>query len=381
MTVQRASTGAKVVLPRSQAAFGRRRRRVVLSLAPMMELTDRHFRYLLRQITERTLLYTEMITAQAVMFGDQERLLGLHVGEGAVALQLGGADPQQLADAAKIGQQFGYTEINLNVGCPSDRVQSGSFGACLMAQPQLVAECVIAMREAVTVPVTVKHRIGIDQTDSYEFMRMFVTTVAGGGTHGHPADGPAADAFMVHARKAWLSGLSPKENRTVPPLRYAEVYRLKQDLPHLTVELNGGVAGLKQVRQHLEYVDGVMVGRALYEDPLRFAGADSLIAEVVGEPAADTAPAITPRQVVQRMLPYIEERMSSGAPLHAITRHMLGLFRGRPGGKAWRRALSQNVHLPAAGPQVVEAALGSVPDIVLDSPLVVATQPHAAVAG
>lgn len=349
---------------------GRRKERVVLSLAPMMELTDRHFRFLLRQLTARTLLYTEMVTAQAVLHGDQERLLGFHPAEGPLALQLGGDDPEKLAAAARIGADLGYTEVNLNVGCPSDRVQSGNFGACLMAQPELVADCVSAMREAVTVPVTVKHRIGIDDQDSYLQMKRFVEAVAGGDD---PGVAPGADAFTVHARKAWLNGLSPKENRTVPPLRYPEVYLLKRELPHLTVELNGGVTSLAEARAHLTQVDGVMIGRALYEDPCRFAGADALIGEVVaGSPpgTASVGGEQSRHMVVQAMLPYIEHRLHLGTPLQAVTRHMLNLFRAQPGGKAWRRLLTENAHRPGAGPEVVTAALAAVPPEVAHAPLV-----------
>ena len=352
---------------------GRRGSRVVLSLAPMMELTDRHFRYLLRQITARTLLYTEMITAQAVLHGDQERLLSFHPAEGPVALQLGGDDPAALARAAEVGAEFGYAEVNLNVGCPSDRVKSGNFGACMMADPPLVAECLAAMREAVSVPVTVKHRIGIDHSDSYEAMKSFVEVVAAGGqpgARGHAGAEPAADAFTVHARKAWLSGLSPKENRTVPPLRYPDVYRLKRELPHLTVELNGGVLTIEDARAHLQHVDGVMIGRAFYEDPFRFAAADTLIGEFnTGSAGAPLAVHRTRRAVVEAMQPYIEDRLAAGAPLQAITRHMLGLFRGKPGGKVWRRVLTENAHRRGAGPEVVGAALAALPAGVLDAPL------------
>jgi len=331
----------------------------------MMELTDRHFRYLLRQVTKRTLLYTEMLTAQAVVHGDQERLLGFHPAEGPVALQLGGDDPELLARAALLGQQAGYAEVNLNVGCPSDRVQSGNFGACLMARPELVADCLVAMRAAVSVPVTVKHRIGIDHDDSYEFMRRFVSVVAAGDGAQHE---PAADAFTVHARKAWLSGLSPKENRSVPPLRHAEVYRLKRERPDLTIEINGGIRTLDEAAVHLQHVDGVMIGRAMYEEPLRFAGADTLVAQTLngsgaGEPVAEVT-STTGRAVVEAMLPYIEERLQLGAPLQAVTRHMLGLFRGQPGGKAWRRHLTENAYRPGAGPEVVQAALAALPESV-----------------
>jgi len=339
--------------------MSRRTERAVLSLAPMMELTDRHFRYLLRLITRRTLLYTEMVTAAAVLHGDRERLLGHHPAEGPVALQLGGDDPEQLAQAARVGEAYGYAEVNLNVGCPSDRVKSGNFGACLMADPERVAAIVRAMRAAVSVPVTVKHRIGIDHQDSYAQMRRFVEVVAG------DPSAPASDAFTVHARKAWLQGLSPKENRTVPPLRYPEVYRLKRELPRLTIELNGGVTSLEAAQAHLEHVDGVMIGRALYEDPYRFAGADALVARSLGEP--EPAPPPSRREVVAAMLPYIEERRQEGAPLQAVTRHMLGLFRGLPGGKAWRRVISENAYRPGAGPEVVEAALAALPSEALEA--------------
>ncbi len=350
---ERTTTSARHEDGARHVEHARRTERAVLSLAPMMELTDRHFRFLLRQITRRTLLYSEMVTATAVVHGDQERLLGRHPGEGRVALQLGGDDPELLARAARAGVEFGYAEINLNVGCPSDRVKSGNFGACLMADPERVAACVQAMREAVAVPVTVKHRIGIDHQDSYEEMRNFVEVVAG------DVDAPASDAFTVHARKAWLQGLSPKENRTVPPLRYEEVYRLKRELPSLTVELNGGVTSLDEAEAHLRHVDGVMIGRALYEDPYRFAGADALVARTLGEPAAPEPPGR--REVVDAMLPYLEERLAAGTPLQAMTRHMLGLFRGQPGGKAWRRVISENAYKPGAGPEVVEAALAALP--------------------
>lgn len=345
-------------------AAGRRLQREPLSLAPMMELTDRHFRHLLRLITQRTLLYTEMITAQAVLYGDASRLLGRGAHEGRVALQLGGDDPEQLAQAARLAVQFGYAEVNLNVGCPSSRVQSGNFGACLMAAPQLVADCVTAMRQAVDVPVTVKHRIGIDQQDSYDQMLGFVRTVAG------PLEGaPNSDAFTVHARKAWLQGLSPKENRTIPPLRYADVYRLKQDLPQLVVELNGGVSTLAEAAQHLRHVDGVMIGRALYEDPFRFAAADELIQSLAPSAAPLAELPATRRQVVLAMLPYIEQQRTGGTPLGAVSKHLLGLFRAQPGGKAWRRHISQRTHLPGAGPEVIEGALALLPEGLLDAPL------------
>lgn len=328
----------------AEASYGGRRRAPVpLSVAPMMDLTDRHFRYFARRISRRALLYSEMIHARAVLRGDRERLLGFDPNEAPVALQLGGDDPVELAEAAAIGEGFGYAEIDLNVGCPSERVQSGNFGACLMATPEVVARGVRAMRAATSVPITVKHRIGIDEADAYEDMARFVEVVAEAG----------ADAFVVHARKAWLSGLSPKENRSVPPLRYDDVYRLKASFPHLMVELNGGVRTLDEADRHLLRVDGVMIGRAAYEDPYVLAGVDARF-------HGDDGPAPTREEVACAMLPYVQEQLKGGAPLAAITRHMLGLFRGRPGGKAWRRVLTERAQRPGAGPEVLLQGLEAV---------------------
>lgn len=324
----------------------------------MLDLTDRHFRYLLRLITGGTLLYTEMITAAAVLNGDRDRLLGHHEAEGPVALQLAGDDPEMLARAAAVGEAYGYAEVNLNVGCPSERVSRGNFGACLMKDPELVAALVAAMCSAVSVPVTVKHRLGVDDLDSFEHLLRFVDVVAAAG----------ADAFTVHARKAWLSGLSPKENRTVPPLRYEAVYRLKELRPELIIEVNGGVPDLVAAAGHLARVDGVMLGRAVYDDPFVLAGADALHGLHSGAPVG-TAPAATRRAVVEGMLPYVADRLAEGAPLTAVTRHMLGLFRGRPGGRAWRRVISERSHLPGAGVEVIEAALAALPAQVVDEPL------------
>ena len=329
-----------MTVPAGSLAKGRRGRRVPLSVAPMMDLTDRHFRYLLRCVSRRTLLYTEMVAARAVLHGDRSRLLAFHPDEHPIALQLGGDDPTELAEAARIGTAFGYDEIDLNVGCPSQRVASGNFGACLMATPTTVARAVEAMRAATPLPVTVKHRIGIDDADAFEDLLAFVDTVAAAG----------ADAFAVHARKAWLSGLSPKENRTIPPLRYGDVHRLKRERPELTVEINGGVRDLGAARRQLELVDGVMIGRAAYEAPMILADADALL---WGEPAR----ARSAHEVARAMLPYIELRRAEGVPLHAITRHMLGLFRGVPGARAYRRHVSERAHDPGAGPEVVEGAL------------------------
>lgn len=321
-----------------------------VSVAPMMQCTDRHFRFLMRQITRHTLLYTEMVTTGAVLHGDRDRLLGFSEVEHPVALQLGGDDPAALAACARIAAERGYDEVNLNVGCPSDRVQDGNFGACLMARPEVVARCVEAMREAVDLPVTVKHRIGIDAIDQYEDMLRFVRIVAEAG----------ADRFTVHARKAWLQGLSPRENREVPPLRYEEVHRLKAELPHLVVEINGGIRRMDEVEAQLAHVDAVMIGRGAYDDPLAFATADRRF-------FADPAPAPTRREVVERMLPYVEAHVTEGDRLHRVARHMLTLFAGQPGTRAWKRHLSENATRPGAGPEVIEAALARVPSEVLDA--------------
>jgi len=318
----------------------------------MMERTDRHFRAFLRRITRSTLLYTEMVTTSAVLHGDRPYLLGFSPEEHPIAVQLGGDDPRQLARAAEIAVAMGYDEVNLNVGCPSDRVRQGSFGACLMARPERVAECVAAMRAAVPVPVTVKHRIGIDELDRYEDLARFVEIVAGAG----------CDRFSIHARKAWLSGLSPKENRTVPPLRHADVYRLKAAMSQLAIEINGGITTRAAIREHLRHTDGVMIGRAAYDDPYLFAGVDR---ELFG---AETPPP-TRRAVVEGMLPYLEAWRLRDLPLARITRHMLGLFAGCRGARAWRRYLSENAHLPGAGPEVVLAAAARVPAEVLDEVL------------
>jgi tRNA-dihydrouridine synthase A len=316
-----------------------------LSVAPMMDWTDRHYRRFLRFVTRRTPLYTEMITTGAILHGDRERLLGFSRAEHPLALQLGGDDPRALAECARIASAWGYDEINLNVGCPSDRVQSGRFGACLMARPDDVARCVEALRAATDLPVGVKHRIGIDDLDTYEHMLAFVDTVAAAG----------ADRFTVHARKAWLEGLSPKENRTVPPLRYDDVYRLKAERPGLRIEINGGVRTLDEAKAHLERVDGVMIGRAAYETPYVLSDADRRF-------FGDARPPLSRHEVVRAMLPYVEEQRTNGVYLGRITRHMLGLFAGRPGARAWKRHISENAHRPGAGPDVLLAALELVPE-------------------
>ena len=314
-----------------------------LSIAPMMDRTDRHYRYFMRQITRRTLLYTEMITTQAIIHGDRHKLLDFSLEEKPLVLQLGGDNPQHLAQCAKIAQDWGYDAVNLNVGCPSDRVQNGNFGACLMAQPELVAAAVTAMQKVVTIPVTVKHRIGIDDRDRYEDMSEFVRIVSEAG----------CQSFSVHARKAWLQGLSPKENRNIPPLRYEDVYRLKQDFPHLFIEINGGITTIEQVQHHLQSVDAVMIGRAAYDRPYLFATVDR---DIYGE----STPIPTRHQIVEAMLPYIEYWVQKGVRLNSISRHMLQLFAGQAGTKAWKRYISEHAYLPAADATTISKALAQV---------------------
>ena len=332
-----------------------------LSVAPMMARTDRHCRYFLRQVTARTLLYSEMIHADAVLHGDRQRLLAIDDAEHPVGLQLGGAEPDALARAAAIGQAFGYDEINLNIGCPSPRVRDGRFGAALMATPDLVADCARAMIGAVDIPVTVKCRIGVarrahdardargahdDGPGAYRDLKGFVETVAAAGIR----------SFAVHARIAVLDGLSPAENREVPPLRYDAVYRLKQDLPTLEVVINGGVATLDEAEAHLGAVDGAMIGRAAYADPAMLRTADR---RIFGTPAQSLP---SRHDVARAMLPYVRRMTAAGVPLHRITSHMLGLFAGEPGARAWRRALGGESHRHGAGAEVVEQALALVPE-------------------
>ncbi len=304
----------------------------------MMEWTDRHCRYLHRLLTGRARLYTEMVTAEAVIRGDRERLIGFDPFEHPVALQLGGAEPVRLALAARIAEGFGYDEINLNVGCPSDRVQSGRFGACLMREPALVADCLAAMREAVRVPVTVKCRLGVDEQEPEESLRAFVAACVRTGV----------TTFIVHARKAWLKGLSPRENRDVPPLDYELVYRLKQENPRLAIVINGGIATLDETERHLQHVDGVMLGRAAYHSPALLAEVDARL--FGGEPRDVDG-------VVAQFANYIERKLAEGVPLHAMTRHMLGLFSGRPGARLFRRHLSEHATVPPANIDVLQAAL------------------------
>jgi tRNA-dihydrouridine synthase A len=309
----------------------------------MMDWTDRHCRSLHRALSARARLYSEMLTCGAVLHGDRDRLLGFDAAEHPVALQLGGSDPAELAVAARIGADFGYDEINLNVGCPSDRVQSGRFGACLMREPALVADCVAAMTAAVPVPVTVKCRLGVDDQSPEESLFTLVDLCAAVG----------AQVFIVHARKAWLEGLSPKENRDIPPLDYPLVRRLKRERPELTVVINGGFSGLDEAEAELGEVDGVMLGRAAYHDPGLLGAADRRLFD----PAA---PLVTPEGAVRAYLPYVRAQLDAGTRLAAMTRHMLGLFQGCPGARAWRRTLTVEAIKPGAGAEVIERALEAV---------------------
>jgi tRNA-dihydrouridine synthase A len=315
----------------------------------MMHRTDRHYRYFMRQITKRTLLYTEMITTGAILYGDRDKLLGFSAAERPLALQLGGDDPRQLAECARIAEDWGYNEVNLNVGCPSDRVQSGHFGACLMAQPTRVARGVEAMRQATSLPVTVKHRIGIDGLEHYDDLARFVHAVAQAG----------CDRFTVHARIAILRGLSPHENRTVPPLRYTDVYRLKHAFPNLIIEINGGITTLEQAREHLQEVNGVMIGRAAYDNPYVFAPADALC-------CGRDAPVPSRRQVIEAMIPYVEHWVARGAAAGWILRHMLGLFAHQRVAKAWKRYLSETQQRSIADAAILPNAMRQVPDDILD---------------
>jgi tRNA-dihydrouridine synthase A len=313
------------------------------SVAPMMDWTDRHCRVFHRLMTRRARLYTEMLTTGAIIHGDRARLLGFDQSEHPVALQLGGSDPRELATAARIGEDFGYDEINLNVGCPSDRVKDGRFGACLMAEPQLVAEGVAAMKRAVQIPVTVKCRIGIDDQDPETALDVLASGVIAAG----------ADALIVHARKAWLNGLSPKENRDVPPLDYGRVYRLKAALPDLPIIINGGIASLAEAKQHLDHVDGVMLGRAAYQEPWRLLTVDS---DLFGE----AAPHAGMKGVFEAMMPYIEDQLARGTRLHSITRHFVGAFHGVPGARAFRRHLAEHGVKASAGADVLREAMALV---------------------
>ena len=316
----------------------------------MMEWTDRHCRFFHRLLTRRALLYTEMLTTGAVLHGDRARLLRYDAAEHPLALQLGGADPGALAACARVGADLGFDEINLNVGCPSDRVQDGRFGACLMAEPALVGEAVAAMKATVLVPVTVKCRLGVDEQDPEEALEVFACAVERAGV----------DALIVHARKAWLKGLSPKENREIPPLDYARVYRLKLSHPRLRIVLNGGIAGVEEALAHLAHVDGVMMGRAAYQEPWRLLAVDSVFFDE--EPRFASS-----KDAARSLIPYIEQELVQGARLHSITRHLHGLFRGIPGARAFRRHLAGAATRPQAGAELLAAALSLVADGVLDS--------------
>ncbi|MDH6027625.1 tRNA dihydrouridine(20/20a) synthase DusA [Vibrio splendidus] len=315
-----------------------------LSVAPMLDWTDRHCRYFHRLLSQQTLLYTEMITTGAILHGKGD-FLEYNEQEHPLALQLGGSNPVDLAACAKLAGERGYDEINLNVGCPSDRVQNGRFGACLMAEPELVADCVSAMKEVTDIPITVKTRIGIDDQDSYEFLTKFVSTVSEKG---------GCEQFTIHARKAWLSGLSPKENREIPPLDYDRAYQIKKDFSDLVIAVNGGVTTLEQTKEHLQHLDGVMIGREAYHSPF-------ILAEVDQQIFGLDTPIKKRSQVVEEMYPYIERELSNGASLGHISRHMLGLFQSMPGARQWRRYISENAYKKGAGIEVMQTALAKIP--------------------
>ncbi len=317
-----------------------------ISIAPMLDWTDRHYRYMARLISRHQLLYTEMVTTGAIIHGKGD-YLRYNEQEHPISLQLGGSNPTDLAFCAKKAQEYGYDEVNINVGCPSDRVQNGKFGACLMAEPKLVADAVDAMRSVVDIPITVKHRIGIDDLDSYQFMCDFVGQVSEAG----------CTDFTVHARKAWLSGLSPKQNREIPPLDYERVYQLKRDFSDLAISINGGIKTLEQASEHLKYVDGVMIGREAYHNPYILSQVDSMFYQ-------DDSVVLTRHQVIEHMIEYIERHLSAGGRINHITRHMLTVFVGLPGAKMWRRHISENAHKPGAGIEVIEQALSyiSIPE-------------------
>ncbi len=312
----------------------------------MLDWTDRYCRYFMRLISKHVVLYTEMVTTGALLHGERARFLDFDPSEHPLALQLGGSDPGELAECSRLGGQWGYDEINLNVGCPSDRVQSGRFGACLMLTPGLVADCVKAMRDSVTIDVTIKHRIGVDHQDSYQALCDFVGAVSEAG----------CSTFIVHARKAWLQGLSPKENREIPPLSYPTVHRLKRDFPQLEVIINGGITNLDQVSDQLERVDGVMIGREAYHNPWILAEADRLI---FGQPQSP----LSRHQIVELLIPFIERELAKGMPINRITRHILGLFQGQPGARKWRRMLSEGSHLDGADSRLLRRAAAQVGEV------------------
>jgi len=315
-----------------------------ICVAPMMDWTDRHDRYFLRLITRRALLYTEMVTTGAVIHGDRDHLLGFDASEYPVAVQLGGSEPADLAEAARIAEGYGYDEVNLNVGCPSDRVQSGRFGACLMREPELVAECVAAMRKAVSIPVTVKCRIGVDDQDPAVALPMLARMVSDEG----------CKTLIVHARKAWLEGLSPRENRDIPPLEYDRAYQLKRDMPGLEIIINGGIQTLDEAAAHLDHVDGAMLGRAAYQTPY-------VLADVDRRFYGETKPPLSPHEALEAFMPYVETQLARGIHLHAMSRHILGIFHGAPGARAFRRYISENAPRHGAGAQVIRDAMALVP--------------------
>ena len=305
----------------------------------MLDWTDRHDRYFLRLISKHAWLYTEMVTTGALIHGDYERYLKFNHEEHPIALQLGGSDVQDMTICAKMAEDFGYDEVNINVGCPSDRVQRGAFGACLMAEPELIADCVSAMQNAVSIPVTVKNRIGIDEQDEEESLRRFISTVAEAG----------CNTFIVHARKAWLKGLSPKQNRDVPPLNYPLVYEVKKEFPELEIVVNGGITTLEECKIHLQSVDGVMVGREAYHNPYHMTDVDAMIYNAMHSTG-------TRLQILEQYITYVEERLSEGVPLKHMSRHILGLFQGMAGAKAWRRHISEQAYKPGAGIEVLREA-------------------------
>ena len=307
----------------------------------MLDKTDRHYRYFARLLTRCALLYTEMITTGAILKGDQHYQLHYHPSEHPLALQLGGSDPQEMRQCAIIASDYGYDEININVGCPSDRVRNGQFGACLMVTPEVVADCVDAMQASVDIPITVKHRIGIDDLDSYEALQNFVTTISAAG----------CGTFIIHARKAWLQGLSPKENREIPPLNYETVYQLKADFPGLDIVINGGITDLEQCHQHLQLVDGVMIGREAYNNAYMLSEVDSAL-------FGDDSPPVTRKMVLEQLMPYVENELSQGTSLHHITRHIMGIFQGVPGARKWRRALSAH---PAIELELLQQMIDRIP--------------------
>lgn len=318
-----------------------------ISIAPMLDWTDKHCRYFLRLLSENTLLYTEMVTTGAIIHGKGD-YLSFNAQEHPVALQIGGSDPVAMAECASRAEETGYDEVNINVGCPSDRVQNGRFGACLMAEPQTVADCIKSMMDAVDIPVTVKCRIGVDDMDEYEDLTRFVSVIADSG----------CDTLIVHARKAWLKGLSPKQNREIPPLIYERVYELKQEFPDLHISLNGGVKTLNEAHEHLMHVDGVMIGREAYANPSILANVD---AQFYGAPESEFNRA----QVVRRMLPYVQSHLDNGGRVWHVARHMLGLFQGQPGGRVWRRFLSQNGNKYQTNPQLFIDALDAMDSAVI----------------